>query len=239
MNITTLVAITLIIYPLQAITDTQNKNEVDTKEKKISYSMGYMMAKNIKKQTEDVDVDIELVSLGLTDAFNNKDPKVDASEMMPLLSKVMAEQRARAADMNKPKPDEAKENLTKGQDFLRTNGSKDGVKTLASGVQYKIIRNGGKGPKPSLTDDVSVNYEGRLINQQVFDSSYARGKPVSFTVNQVIKGWQECLQLMSSGAEWELYIPAGMAYGEKGAPGASIGPNEVLIFKVELLSIAS
>ncbi|MDP0589413.1 MAG: FKBP-type peptidyl-prolyl cis-trans isomerase [Candidatus Endonucleobacter bathymodioli] len=236
MKMKTVIAITIALYPLQAITDSQHKTELETKEAKRSYSIGYIMAKNIKEQTKNLDA--ELVSQGLNDAFHNKDPKIDPQKMMSFISEAMDERPSKAEDMSKPKLGEATANLTKGQDFLRENSKKPGVITLASGVQYKVIRNG-KGPKPSPTDEVTVNYEGRLINQQVFDSSYTRGEPTSFKVNQVIAGWQECLQLMSSGAEWELYIPADLAYGERGAPRGSIGPNETLIFKVELLSITT
>jgi FKBP-type peptidyl-prolyl cis-trans isomerase FklB len=123
-----------------------------------------------------------------------------------------------------------------GETFLTTNKSKPGVITLADGLQYKIITQG-KGPKPSLNDVVTVNYAGTLINGTEFDSSYKRGEPATFPVNGVIAGWVEALQLMNVGSTWELYIPATLAYGDQGAP-PSIGPNETLIFKVELLSIS-
>lgn len=129
----------------------------------------------------------------------------------------------------------AQQNLAAGQAFLETNKTQPGVTTLASGLQYKVLEQG-SGPKPAKSDMVTVDYEGKLINGQVFDSSYQRGQPATFPVAAVIPGWQEALQLMNAGATWELYIPAQLAYGERGAPGA-IGPNEALIFKVHLIAV--
>lgn len=122
-----------------------------------------------------------------------------------------------------------------GEAFLAANKSKPGVVTLADGLQYKVIKEG-TGPKPTASDTVTVNYSGTLVNGTEFDSSYKRGQPASFPVNGVIPGWTEALQLMKVGSTWELYIPASLAYGDNGVPPV-IGPNETLIFKVELLSI--
>lgn len=121
------------------------------------------------------------------------------------------------------------------QDFLEMNKKKEGVVTLPSGLQYKVIRQG-QGEKPKASDTVTVNYEGTLIDGTEFDSSYKRGEPASFPVNGVISGWVEALQLMPVGSVWELFIPANLAYGERGAPPA-IGPDQTLVFKVELLAI--
>lgn len=122
-----------------------------------------------------------------------------------------------------------------GEAFLSTNKAKPGVVTLPDGLQYKIITEG-KGEKPTINDVVTVNYAGKLINGKEFDSSYKRGEPATFPVSGVIPGWTEALQLMPAGSTWELYIPASLAYGEQGAP-PSIGPNETLIFKVQLISV--
>lgn len=119
--------------------------------------------------------------------------------------------------------------------FLVANQAQPGVVTLPSGLQYKILE-AGKGPKPNASDTVTVNYAGRLINGKEFDSSYKRGEPISFPLRGVIPGWTEALQLMPVGSTWELYIPANLAYGTRGAP-PMIGPNQTLIFKVELLAI--
>lgn len=124
---------------------------------------------------------------------------------------------------------------TSGAAFLAKNKTKPGVVTLPDGLQYKVITEG-TGPKPTINDTVTVHYAGQLLNGDEFDSSYKRGQPATFPVNGVIPGWVEALQLMKVGSVWELYIPASLAYGEQGAPPV-IGPNETLIFKVELLGI--
>jgi FKBP-type peptidyl-prolyl cis-trans isomerase FklB len=126
-------------------------------------------------------------------------------------------------------------NKTEGETFLAANKNKEGVITLPSGLQYKILQ-AGTGPKPAATDSVVCNYRGTLINGTEFDSSYKRGQPATFPVNGVIKGWTEALQLMPVGSKWQLFVPAQLAYGDRGA-GADIGPNATLIFEVELLSI--
>jgi len=126
-------------------------------------------------------------------------------------------------------------NKKEGEDFLAANKSKEGVVTLPSGLQYKVLKEG-TGPKPSPADSVVCNYRGTLINGTEFDSSYKRGQPATFPVNGVIKGWTEALQLMPVGSKWQLFIPPDLAYGQRGA-GADIGPNATLIFEVELLSI--
>lgn len=125
--------------------------------------------------------------------------------------------------------------MSAGEAFLEANKSKSGVVTLPDGLQYKIIKKG-NGPHPTSSDVVTVNYAGTLIDGTEFDSSYKRGEPATFPVNGVIPGWTEALQLMSKGSTWELYIPASLAYGAQGAPPV-IGPNETLVFKVELIDI--
>jgi len=129
----------------------------------------------------------------------------------------------------------ALQNKKAGQMFLEENQNKPGIQTTSSGLQYKVITEG-NGAKPKPTDTVLVDYEGRFINGNVFDSSYQRGEPISFPVNGVIKGWQEALTLMPMGSTWEVYIPSELAYGQRGVPGV-IGPNETLIFKVHLIDI--
>jgi FKBP-type peptidyl-prolyl cis-trans isomerase len=129
----------------------------------------------------------------------------------------------------------AAKNKTEGEAFLAANKAKDGVVTLPSGLQYKILT-AGTGPKPTASDSVVCNYRGTLINGTEFDSSYKRGQSATFGVGQVIKGWTEALQLMPVGSKWQVVIPSSLAYGDRGA-GAEIGPNATLIFEVELLSI--
>jgi FKBP-type peptidyl-prolyl cis-trans isomerase FklB len=122
-----------------------------------------------------------------------------------------------------------------GDKFLAENGKKKGVTTTASGLQYEVLK-AGDGPKPAATDKVNVHYHGTLINGKVFDSSVERGQPITFGVQEVIKGWTEALQLMPVGSKWKIFIPSQLAYGEQGA-GGDIGPNEALVFEVELLGI--
>jgi FKBP-type peptidyl-prolyl cis-trans isomerase FklB len=129
----------------------------------------------------------------------------------------------------------AEDNLKTGKSYMTENAKNAKVITLPSGLQYEVLVEG-KGDKPRQSDTVTVHYEGKLINGKVFDSSYARGEPISFPVGGVIAGWQEALKLMNTGSTWMLYIPSSLAYGEQGA-GGMIGPNETLIFKVNLISI--
>jgi FKBP-type peptidyl-prolyl cis-trans isomerase FklB len=126
-------------------------------------------------------------------------------------------------------------NLKEGEAFLTANAKKEGVKTTASGLQYRVSKSGA-GKSPKATDSVKVHYHGTLIDGTVFDSSIERGMPITFAVNGVIAGWTEALQLMKEGDKWTLYIPSKLAYGERG-PGGKIGPNSTLIFEVELLSV--
>jgi FKBP-type peptidyl-prolyl cis-trans isomerase FklB len=126
-------------------------------------------------------------------------------------------------------------NQKEGEAFLAENKKKEGVITLPSGLQYKVIK-AGSGNKPKATDTVTVHYQGTLVNGTEFDSSYRRGQPVSFPVNGVIPGWTEALQLMEAGAKWQIVIPSNLAYGDRGA-GPQIGPNATLIFEIELISI--
>jgi FKBP-type peptidyl-prolyl cis-trans isomerase len=136
---------------------------------------------------------------------------------------------------NKQDEDAAEIYRKENEDFLKENAAREGVKTLPSGLQYMVIKDG-YGPSPELTEEVTVHYHGTLIDGTVFDSSVEKGKPLTFTVNQVIRGWQEALQLMPQGAKWRIFIPAHLAYGQRGT-GSKIKPNAALIFEVELISI--
>lgn len=131
---------------------------------------------------------------------------------------------------------EAQDNLEKGNAFLEENGKRPGVTTTESGLQYEVLTEG-TGAKPTAEDRVRVHYHGTLIDGTVFDSSVERGEPAVFGVSQVIPGWTEALELMPVGSKWKIYLPASIAYGERGGPGGGIGPNEALIFEVELLEI--
>jgi FKBP-type peptidyl-prolyl cis-trans isomerase len=133
-------------------------------------------------------------------------------------------------------PMNAQDSAATGEKFLKENAAKEGVKTLPSGLQYKVLKEG-TGKTPKATDTVVTHYRGTLINGTEFDSSYKRNEPAEFPVNRVIKGWTEALQLMKEGEKWMLFVPSNLAYGPSGTPGGPIGPNETLIFEVELLKV--
>lgn len=197
---------------------------------KTSYALGASVGKNL--QLQEVDINPDFFSQGFNDALQGK--KLLLSDEQ--LNQVMVDFQQQLTDKQHMKFEtQASANQKAGEQFLAENKAKPGVVTTASGLQYKILK-AGTGTSPKKLDRVTVNYEGRLIDGTVFDSSYARKQPATFGVNQVIAGWTEALQLMSPGAEWELYIPAALAYGTRGAP-PKIGANAVLIFRVELISV--
>jgi FKBP-type peptidyl-prolyl cis-trans isomerase FklB len=201
-----------------------------TQKDKFSYALGMKMGANLQKQS--VPIDPAILARGLRDGLAGGKTLLTDDEAQAALKAVQDDLRAK----QQAKIQEAAgANKKEGDAFLSANKGKDGVVTLASGLQYKILKEG-TGPKPTATDSVVCNYQGTLINGKEFDSSYKRGQPVTFPVNGVIKGWTEALQLMPVGSKWQLFIPADLAYGDRGA-GADIGPGETLIFEVELLSI--
>ena len=204
---------------------------LDTPKEKASYAIGLNIGRSMKK--DEVEVDPEAVAKGIKDALSGAKPLLSDEETQSVLT-------ALQNDVRKHQQETYNQALTKnkqeGDAFLTTNKSKPGVVALPSGLQYKVLQNG-DGPKPTASDTVVCNYKGTLIDGTEFDSSYKRGQPATFPVGQVIKGWTEALQLMPVGSKWELYIPSSLAYGERGTQGGPIGPNETLIFEVELLSI--
>lgn len=208
----------------------QAPTTLDTDMKKVSYSIGVDLGRSIKKQN--LDLDMSVLVKGLQDGYAGGTTLLSDTEMKDVLTNF---QKQFIAKKNAEMEALAKKNLETGKNFLENNKKQPGVVTLADGLQYKIIT-AGKGEKPGPNDTVTVNYTGKLINGQVFDSSDKQGHPISFQVNQVIKGWTEVLQLMPVGSTWEVYIPADLAYGQQ-AVGPMIGPNETLIFSIQLLSI--
>ncbi|MES1965885.1 FKBP-type peptidyl-prolyl cis-trans isomerase [Psychrobacter sp. AH5] len=196
---------------------------------KVGYSLGYMMAEGNKDAI--VDLDLDTFEQGFRDGYQGKDSALTQEQMEEVLVAYQKEQEEKfVSDMQT----KAAENTAKGEAYLAENAKKEGVKTTASGLQYKVLT-AGTGKSPKATDVVEVNYEGKLIDGTVFDSSYERGEPIEFPLNQVIAGWTEGLQLMKEGGKYEFYIPADLAYGEAGNQG--IEPNSTLIFTVELLSV--
>jgi FKBP-type peptidyl-prolyl cis-trans isomerase len=201
-----------------------------TPKDKNSYAMGMNIGTGLRKQS--IDIDPAILARGLKDAFSNGKTLLTEDEEKAILTQLQGEMRKKQQEAAL-KVGEA--NKSEGLAFLLANKTKDGVVALPSGLQYKVLQEG-TGPKPTATDQVVCNYRGTLLDGTEFDSSYKRGQPVTFPVTGVIKGWTEALQLMPVGSKWQLFIPADLAYGDRGA-GPQIGPNATLIFEVELVSI--
>jgi FKBP-type peptidyl-prolyl cis-trans isomerase FklB len=197
---------------------------------KVSYSIGMNIGNNLKKQSIDVNPDV--LAQGIKDALSGSKALMTEQEVNET---IMAFQKEMSAKQIERLKELGEKNKKEGEAFLAENKKKEGIITLPSGLQYKVI-NEGTGETPELTDVVTVNYRGTSIDGTEFDSSYRRGQPATFPVNAVIAGWAEALQLMKVGSKWLLFIPSDLAYGERGA-GRDIGPNATLIFDVELLSI--
>lgn len=202
----------------------------ETLQQKASYALGIDIANSFKKQG--IDLDTENVINGIKDGLNGNKTALTKAEMTQALNdfkKQLIDQQQKI--QNK----QSAENIKIGEVFLAENKTKDGVVTLKSGLQYKVIKSG-NGDSPKLTDKVTTHYRGTLVNGKEFDSSYSRNKPTSFPVNGVIPGWTEALQLMHVGDKWQLFIPSNLAYGKRSV-GDKIKANSTLIFEIELLKI--
>lgn len=197
----------------------------DDKEK-FSYAVGHQIGSRLKQ--DKVDIDAKMLGQAIQDVINGSPLKLTEEEMRGAM---MAYQQKRMEEMQAT----ADQNLKAGEEFLAENKKKEGIVTTKSGLQYKVLTEG-KGRKPKETDTVVAHYRGTLINGTEFDSSIARGEPATFPVNGVIPGWQEALKLMPEGSKWQVFIPANLAYGQRGA-GESIGPNETLVFDIELIKV--
>ncbi len=203
---------------------------LETNKQKYSYSIGVNIGTNFKAQ--ELDIDFDSFMKGLSDAINGGDTLLTPEEMNQVLQELQKETMAKMqAKMNA----EAYKNAEEGKKFLEENKAKEGVKVTESGLQYKVLKEG-NGPKAKASDKVKAHYTGKLLDGTVFDSSVERNQPFETKVTDVIKGWQEALQLMNVGAKYEIYVPAELAYGERGA-GQVIAPNATLIFEMELLEI--
>ncbi len=203
------------------------KTEMDS----VSYAIGADIGTNFKRSKLD-DVNLDAMKMGLRDGLDSAsmmDEETLQAVVQEYMMKLQKDQMAEEA-----KAGEA--SRMKGEEYLATNGKRDGVITTPSGLQYEVITMG-TGDKPAATDRVRVHYAGTLIDGTEFDSSYKRGEPAEFGVNQVIPGWVEAIQMMPAGSKWKLHIPSDLAYGPGGAPGGSIPPNSVLVFDVELLEV--
>ena len=208
---------------------TPNPNFKSDKERQ-SYAVGMNIGESLHRQP--VELDSTALMQGLKDSMSGGKTLMTDDEAKTALTELSQQVRTKQEEKVKQA---AENNKKEGEAFLAANKTKPGVVTTPSGLQYKILTEG-KGPKPTAADKVNCNYKGTLINGTEFDSSYKRGQPATFPVGQVIKGWTEALQLMPVGSKWQLFIPADLAYGDRGA-GSDIGPGATLIFEVELLSI--
>jgi FKBP-type peptidyl-prolyl cis-trans isomerase FklB len=215
---------------LSGICYADEKLELKDQKDKESYSFGYQFGQNLKSQG--VDLNLDIYTSGIRDALGGKEPRMSQEEIRATIGEL---QKRVMATRQKELKEKAEMNLAEGKAFLDENKKKEGVKTLPSGLQYKVLVEG-SGKTPKATDTVTVHYRGTLINGSEFDSSYKKGQPTTFRVNGVIRGWSEALQLMKGGSKWQLFIPPELAYGEGGA-GGQIPPNSALIFEVELISI--
>ena len=209
----------------------EEKKPLKTQKEKLSYAIGIDMGNSLKKNA--IDVDTDLLFKGIKDALTGGKQLLTEQEIKETIQTAQKELQAKQQEKMKTL---GEKNKKEGEAFLAENKKKKGVKVLPSGLQYKILVDG-KGNSPKATDTVTVNYKGTLIDGTEFDSSYKRNEPATFPVTGVIKGWTEALQLMKEGSKWQLFIPADLAYGERGTMGGPIGPNAVLIFEVELIKI--
>jgi FKBP-type peptidyl-prolyl cis-trans isomerase len=219
---------TLAILPILLVTPLLgNAADLKTDEEKLSYIFGIQVGQGLKQ--EGIKLEMDAFTSGVEDMMAENKPKIDQATAQKLVEQYQAKKQAELAEMGAKKQKEANA-------FLAKNAKEKGVIVTASGLQYKIIE-AGNGKSPTSEDKVVAHYTGKLLDGTVFDSSHDRGEPATFPVSGVIKGWQEALPLMKEGGKWQLIIPANLAYGERGA-GAKIGPNEALMFDIELVSIA-
>ncbi|MEO1495968.1 MAG: FKBP-type peptidyl-prolyl cis-trans isomerase [Planctomycetota bacterium] len=205
-------------------------NADDRFHEQLGYCLGLDFGARLR--ADGVDVDFAAMAAGLKDALSGAEPQLTTEQIDAVMRRFQQSMQQKA---QRQMADIASENEAKGAAFLAENRSKDGVQETPSGLQYRVVEEG-DGESPGPTDVVRCHYEGTLIDGTVFDSSYKRGQPAEFGVNQVIAGWTEALQMMKPGAKWEVFLPSGIAYGPRGAGGA-IGPNETLIFTIELLGV--
>ncbi len=219
-----------VVVVLAAVASADAQSPFKTRKDSISYGIGYDFGTRYKAQ--EVPVTVDALMRGFRDAYNGKTSSISEDATERLLQEFSQEMIAKqSARMNK----QGEENRKEGEAFLAANKKKPGVVTLPDGLQYKIITQG-TGPRPSKDTTVVCNYRGRLVNGKEFDSSYKHGEPATFRLEQVIKGWQEIIPMMTVGSTWEVYVPAELAYGPRAA-SELIGPNSTLIFELQLIGL--
>jgi FKBP-type peptidyl-prolyl cis-trans isomerase FklB len=222
----TVVMLGIFVFAMEALA--QEKAPPKDKKEKTGYAIGTNIGADMKRMS--IEIDADMVAQGIKDIQAGK-LKLTDEEIRATLTELNKEMQGKENERMKVISEKNKKD---GEAFLAANKKKEGIKTLPSGLQYKVIKEG-TGKVPKATDTVTTNYRGTLIDGTEFDSSYKRGQPASFPVNGVIPGWTEALQLMKTGSKWQLFIPSNLAYGERG-PG-TIGPNAVLVFEIELLAV--
>lgn len=206
------------------------KPKPEALQDKASYIIGLNLGRSLKSQ--DVPCTQDLIIQGLRDGLAGATPLLTEEEIQSAMQEFQTQMMAQQETKRKA---EGEKNLKASEAFLAQNKARKEIKTTASGLQYEVLKEG-SGETPKATDQVTVNYRGTLTDGTVFDSSYDRGEPATFPVNGVIPGWVEALQLMKPGAKYKIYLPSALAYGERGA-GGDIGPNQALVFEVELISV--
>ncbi|MCK4764547.1 MAG: FKBP-type peptidyl-prolyl cis-trans isomerase [Candidatus Aminicenantes bacterium] len=227
--IITLTCLTLLAWNCSKSQD--KKSAFETEKQKAGYAVGYDLASSSGIKEIEKEIDVDTLVQGFTDALKGREGKINKEDRQ----KFMEEFRKEMSDkINAERKEQDDKNKLEGENFLKENAQKEGIKTTASGLQYEVLKEG-TGAAPKATDNVTVHYKGTLLNGNEFDSSFKRGEPAGFPLNKVIKGWGEGLQLMKVGAKYRFFIPSQLAYGEAGV--SSIPPNSVLIFEIELLAI--
>lgn len=224
-------AMTGIVAGCSTSSETPVDPKLDSTDQKVSYGMGLVLGERMGNDLPNLQMDQFLQGIQHGHTGDDETKRMSREEIQQAL---MEYQQSLQEEQGKQIEDLAKKNQEAGEAFLAENADRDGIQTTESGLQYEVLEEG-KGDQPAKTDTVKVHYTGELLNGEVFDSSRERGEPVSFALNQVIPGWTEGLQLMNEGARYKLYIPSDLAYGPGG--NRSIGPNETLVFDVELLAI--
>ena len=210
-------------------TGTVVAQDLTSEKGKLSYAVGWDIGEDIQRRGAEFDV--EAIIAAIRDSSAKKEPQVPAEEMVAMLTELQQRVRQEQAEAFQKL---AEENQKKSEEFLAANLGKSGIVALPSGIQYRIIDEG-DGARPGMESTVKVHYRGSKLNGLEFDSSFARGVPEQFTVNSVLKGWQEVLPLMKTGATWQIFVPPEMAFGARGNP--PVGPNEALIFDLKLVEI--
>ncbi len=220
------ISVRAVVIAAVCLSGPVSAGQLETDPQRLGYAIGQQIGTNLKR--DGVKVDNQALFDGIADALDDAPSKLTREEKIAAMQKV-AQQQQQAANQA------ADANRQAGEAFLANNREQEDVRVTESGLQYRVV-NAGEGDSPAATDAVTVHYRGTTIDGEEFDSSYGRGEPTTFRVNQVIAGWQEALQLMQPGAKWQVFIPSDLAYGQRGA-GAKIGPNATLVFDIELLSV--